>query len=98
LGNEEVTLRIPSGISSLCIGDIPSGTNATLRELVDPYLIEGIGIYALPPTNACDGELAARKLNHVAPGALVCKPVVRGKVTFRVSKESVSERMVTIHA
>ena len=98
VGNKEISLQVPSGITSLCIGDMSSGTNATLRELIDVYIVEGIGVYALPPTNACDGELAARKLTHLASTPLLCKPVVRGKITFRVSKESVSERMVRIDA
>ena len=98
LGNKEVTLQVPGGITSLCIGDIAFGSNATLRELVDPYVLEGVGIYALPPAKACDGELAARTSTHVSPGTFLCKPVTRGKVTFRLSKERVSERTVTIHA
>lgn len=98
VGDTTVTLQIPGGVTSLCIGDMSGGTNATLRELVDAFIVEGIGVYALPPTKACDGEAASRKLTHVAPGPLICKPVMRGKVTFRLSKTQVSERMVTIHA
>jgi hypothetical protein len=97
LGEKTVDLRMPRGVTSLCFGDARATGNATFRELIDPYLIEGYGLYALPPTKACDGELASKQLTKVT-GDFFCVPVRNNKVTIRASKASVGERMVTLHA
>lgn len=98
VADTSVTLHIPGGVTSLCFGDITGGQNATLREQLDAYVVEGQAVYALPPTKACDGSLAGKQLSHVTVSPFFCKPVVNGKLSVRLTKATVGERMVTLHA
>lgn len=98
VADKEVTIQIPGGITSLCFGDAVSARNESFRTLVDAYLVEGNAVYALPPRQACDGELAARTLQHVQNNTFFCVPARNGKLTLRMTKASIGERMVTLHA
>ncbi|MEK6926836.1 MAG: hypothetical protein AABX11_00235 [Nanoarchaeota archaeon] len=87
-----------SGIEKLCIGDLDKAgiKYSTIREDLDTYSSPGDNFYMYPPEKACQGSMAAGRLNHLMVGNFTCFDVKDGKVELKMSKENSSQTLVRI--
>lgn len=88
--------HVPGGIESVCIGNVSYGASIPEYDSLKRYSRQGYLLFFYPVEKACDQ--AAYKIDHVdtiTRTSLVCYPVVKGKVSFTISKDSAAS-LVTI--
>lgn len=78
--------HLPSGIDSVCLGNISDGRNTREYALLRSYRGEDANLFLYPPSKACDVPLVT--INHVRLPRFSCVPVKDGGVKLRIEKGS----------
>ena len=92
---EKIVLTVPQAITAVCFG-VPDVRHA-IGEKLDAYRVQGQGVYLYPPQEACQGSLAAKRIEHSAPSpAWFCTNVSKGKAQVTFLKEGPTQAEVRI--
>lgn len=83
---EQVSLKVPQTITAVCFGT--PDVRHEIGEKLDAYRVQGQGVYLYPPEEACQGSLAVKRLEHIAPQpAWFCANVSDRRANVRLIKE-----------
>jgi len=93
------TEKLPSGIKNVCFGNISqnydAGLYAKIHDELESVAVAKNNIYLYPVWNACDGEFASKKLEHVKIDEFFCVSVKNNKASVKLTKGS-GEALVTL--
>ena len=81
---------IPSGIESVCFGNLTQSVNSEFREEYKSlvrYTNSKGNIFMFPQNKACDSQLASIRIEHAVADEFFCVAKQGGKVSVRLVKE-----------
>jgi len=91
--------KLPSGIKNVCFGNMSqnydTGQYSKIHQELEMIAIAKNNIYLYPVWNACDGEFASKKLEHVKIDEFFCVGVKNNEAKIKLSKGS-GEALVTL--
>lgn len=98
--NEEYPATIPSGITSVCFGNLTQTPTQNARTQYQELQREFINskernVFLYPVKEACDTSLAGVKIDHFKTQNFFCVPVVKGSFSIRTEKQRF-DSLVTI--
>jgi hypothetical protein len=95
------TSSLPSGIESVCFGNLTSYSSSGDREFEEEYdflkkyFRQDKNVFLYPTEQACDNNLAFIKLEHAEPANFFCVKNIAGEVKIKLGKE-ISDNKVKI--
>lgn len=95
IAKDPYTARLPGDITAVCFGNLSSSLPVEYQNLAR-YASTGSTVFLYPSKNACDGQGAHGKIDHIDMSRAVCAPVVDGKISVIFSKGSSSDKYVKV--
>lgn len=93
--NGDITQKIfskavPSGVKSVCFGNLTQDYTKTDSEQYDYIVQYGIknNVLLYPPGKACNNELASFNLVHATTSGFFCVPVKSGAISVKLTKST----------